>query len=519
MGSENISSGINEVTFDSIDEALRKKVDGVFGKNIFNPNSTDVAIGFFPSVANGLLQANANYNTSGYISVEACESYTFSSKHYVVWYNSAKAFIAGSGSDNSNKTQVAPEGAAYVRASARAGSDWSLFQVERGNVQTGYEPYSPYAFLDPTRVRGNSISGQALAVGSLTQKETNFLHQGKNLFNKNVVSQNVFISPQYGTLTASANYDTSEFIPVAAGKKYTSSRKMRFTCYFDVSKTVVVPGGASSDVTTFTPPLGAAFVRITTYKADLSAFQLELGAVSTGYERYGFLIYGPNGEVLLGVEASNSGKWLGKTWATLGDSITAGGLWQPSVVAQLGLTWTNFGIGGTKLSGSSDDPNAMCQDVRINAIPVTQDLVTVMGGTNDWAQNVPLGVVDSLEPLTFYGALNTLISKLMARFPGKRVALFTTPYGELIDFANRGWPNSYTNTRGLTTRDYAEAVRVACKYWGLPCIDVQGCAGWNALNIRTYITDDGALLHPNATGAARIAEVSIGGFNNIEPVS
>ena len=65
---------INEflgVSVEPIVEALRKKVDGVFGKNIFNPSSDDVALGFFPSVTNGLLQANANYNTSGFVAVEA----------------------------------------------------------------------------------------------------------------------------------------------------------------------------------------------------------------------------------------------------------------------------------------------------------------------------------------------------------------------------------------------------------------------------------------------------------------
>ena len=504
---------------DLILEALKKKVDGLFGKNLLNPGDTDVALGFFPSVTTGALQANANYNASGYVPVEAGKSYTFSTKHYVVWFNASKVFISGTASDNTNKTQVAPVDAAYVRASARVGSDWSLFQIELGAVQTGYEPYSANAFLDPSRIRLGSISGQALEAGSLTQQETNFLHQGKNLFNKNVSTPSFFISPQYGTLTASSSYDTSDFVPVVAGNQYTSNKKMRFTCYFDVSKTVVVPGGASADAMTFTPPLGAAFVRITTYKADLNAFQLELGSESTGYERYGFSIYGPNGEVLLGVEASSVSKWSGKTWATLGDSITAGGLWQPSVVASLGLAWTNFGIGGTKVSGAVGDVNAMCQDTRINAIPATQDLITVMGGTNDWAQNVALGVVDSTDPLTFYGALNTLVGKLMARFPGKRVILFATPYGEFIDFASRGWASEHTNTQGLTTRDYAEAVRVVCKRWGLPCVDVQANAGWNASNIRTDLNDDGALLHPNATGASRIAEVTLGSLRGLEPLA
>lgn len=649
--------------------SLKKKADGLPGKNLFNSADVDVALGYFPNNNTGVLQANVNYNTSGYVPVVAGKSYTFSIKHYVAWYSSSKVFISGTSDANSNKTQVAPAGAAFVRASASTGNNWNFFQIEEGASQTSYEAYTTRIMLDPASVGQNSLSGSVIVAESLTQQATTFLRLGKNLFNKSAVSLSFIVSNVTGVLQASVSYDTSDFIPVTAGQQYTANKNMRFTCYFDSTKAVVVTGGVSSDITTFTPPASAKYIRVSTYKADLAAFQLEAGAVITSYEDYGWKILGPNGEKLIqepvgtaslqdasvtrektnflkagknlfnkaaatigqfidppsggmtasatydttekiqvtagqqyvsnrrmrfscyfaangssvvagglndgsgvftftaptgaayvrvtlwhtdldmfqlekggvatafesygwkvegpngegligtGSGATTGSKWSGKTWATLGDSITAGGLWQPGAVTSLGLRWSNFGIGGTKVSGSVGDANAMCQDTRINAIPTTQDLVTVMGGTNDWAQNVPLGAVDSADPLTFYGALNTMVTKLMARFPAKRVVLFTTPYGEIYDYVPRGWSNAYTNTQGLTPRDYAEAVRTACKRWGLPCVDVQANAGWNTLNIRTYLNDDGALLHPNAVGAARVSEVVIGSLRSLEPLA
>lgn len=152
--------------------------------------------------------------------------------------------------------------------------------------------------------------------------------------------------------------------------------------------------------------------------------------------------------------------WQGKAWASLGDSITAGSTWQPSVKNALSLTWTNFGVGGARISGTPSEVNAMCQDARINAIPTDVDLITLMGGTNDWAQSIPLGTITSTDPTTFYGALNTFAQKAFTRWPTKRITLATTPYGEIPAWESRsGWTSPAHNALGLTANDYAEAVK------------------------------------------------------------
>lgn len=295
---------------------------------------------------------------------------------------------------------------------------------------------------------------------------------------------------------------------------------MRFTCYYD-SAFAVVAGGSSSSISTFTVPSGVAYVRVTITATTLDSFQLEIGSTSTGFQAYGYYLDAQDSVPIYVSSSTSVSGWNNKNWATLGDSITQQATWQSYVVAKFGLLLTNYGVGGTKISGSIGDANAMCQDTRINAIATTNDLITVMGGTNDWAQSVTMGTLASTDPLTFYGALNTMFSKLFTRFPAKRIMVFTTPYGEMPARITDGnaWPDAITNTQGLKAADYAEAVRIAAKKWGVPCVDIFTDVGWNNVNLTTFLTNDGNYIHPNTAGGKRIAEVVIGALSRLEKIA
>lgn len=212
-------------------------------------------------------------------------------------------------------------------------------------------------------------------------------------------------------------------------------------------------------------------------------------------------------------------KWLGKLWSCLGDSITQQNMWQPIVTDRLGLSYQNFGIGGTKVADTTgSDTTAMCRDERINSITITSDLITFMGGTNDWAQNVPLGTIDDVATNTFYGAVKTTFEKLITRFPTARIIAMSTPYG--MSPNRSGWTDTtgYKNNLGLTTGDYAKVILEVARGYGIPCIDVYGEAGWNRININSFITNDGALLHPNTEGGKRLAALVVGKIKSFEPV-
>ena len=196
---------------------------------------------------------------------------------------------------------------------------------------------------------------------------------------------------------------------------------------------------------------------------------------------------------------------------SLGDSITQGGTWQGAVAAKHGLVLTNLGIGGTQLSGTQTE--AFWQDVRVNAIPLDATLVTIMGGTNDWAQNRVLGTRSDTDPTaTFWGGWNVLIDKIHARVPAAVIMIMTTPYGEIPNWEVRsGWTSPAHNALGYDTNDYAEICREVAKYRNCALVDVARDAGWGTENIDLWIdpgeeTDD---LHPlagslSARGISRV---------------
>ena len=674
--------------------AVTKKAAAVLGKNLFDITASDIAIGFFPNNSTGNLQANASYNTTGFIAITPSTAYVVSVKHYWVWYDSNKTYISGTSDGNTSQTQTAPSNAAYMRCSFLAGTNWTNGQVELGTVSTAYQAYGYYlsasavaigtingnaittntlsgatiiaATLSGAALVAGTVSGSALAEKTVTTSKVNFLAPIKNLFDKTTITAGQYLSAA-GVFTVASGFCVSGFIPVTVGTSYISSgsvmrfttyydsaqvlvaggsnvtsttftvpsgvayvrvtvqgasgentfqleagssatsyaayslelitpsitvvatpkdlsvteakivtaavtpfktsffqlglniynylsittgaflspaglvttasgfsysdyiavtpstqyvvsgKQARFTTYFDVNKTVV-SGGSSVAVSTFTPPSGAVYVRITIEGGGENTVQVEAGSVATAFQPFGYSLQSADGVPIYPTQdkrgSASSTLWSGKTWASLGDSITAANGWQPAVATFLGLTHTNFGVSGTTLSGSSGSATAICQDARINAIATTFDLISVLAGTNDWAQSVAMGAASSTDPLTFNGALNTLLTKLSTRFPTKRIVLLTTTYGEWSGGPGAGWANTTVNNVGLTSLDYAEAVRAACKRWGTPCIDLSQC-GWNTTNLATYIADG---LHPNTTGYRRMSEVVIGGLKAITPL-
>jgi lysophospholipase L1-like esterase len=488
------------------------------GKNLFN--KANVIAGYVCDQVGNLI-VNSAYNLSDYIDVVPGTQYYGASilngMRMVTFYNATKQIVAG-GSNSEIFTFTVPATAVFVRVSVYV-SNQDTFQLEIGSAATLYQPYG--RFLSFSQLSGTVPPSMLLDEG-ITPLKTNFLKRTKNLFNKATVTLGIFQGIA-GIPTTSSTYNVSDFIQITPGVQYfgrSGSHDIRMLTVYNAAKQVI-PGGSDNNITTFTPPTGAAYVKITVYAASQDTFQLEIGSSATAYSSFGYKLETTAGEpIFSSVETASvsTNKWAGKAWYSIGDSINAAGNWQALVVSVLGLTHVNLGLGGSRLSGSSGDATAMCQNTRINAAPTTADLITLSPGTNDWAQSVPMGALDSTDPLTFNGAFNTFMVKAMARWPSKRVIVGTTPYGEIVDYVPRtGWTSVSTNALGFTTRDYAAALIVQCNRWGIPYADISGRAGWNSLNIQSYMTEPDR-LHPSSAGATRMGSVWIATFKNNDPL-
>ena len=546
------------------------------GKNLFN--QATATIGGYISPSDGSVTANATWDYSDFIPVTGSTAYWCQGgshgARFVAYYTSTKALI--SSAVNTEQTSfTTPSNCAFVRITVWH-SDLATFQLEAGTAQTAYAPYQylldggsipigfaslPVGSIAGTALAVGSVANDKLADGAVSPLKTSFLTRGKNLFDKTKATLGYFRGHDNST-TANASFGYSDYIPVTPGQQLISNSGMRFTTFYGISKGFIA-GGSSTTTSTITVPANVYFVIVTFNAVSVDTFQLEVGTTSTAYQAYGFTF---TYDIIGGTSSVVTSGFSGLTWATLGDSITAGGTWQAKAAAALGMTWTNFGIGGTKISGAQGDTNAMCGDTRITAIATTYDVITCMGGTNDWAQNVPMGDINGFvglatfatnvmtvtsvvggpaikvgdtvsaigvaagtyvssfgtgtggtgtynlsttpgtlasrqtrtyDPTTFYGALNTFADKALARWPDKKVGLTTTPYGQIPDYASRGWTSPAINTLGLTTNDYADAIRLVSAKRNLFLADVAQYAGWGTFNIDTYLGNGGAdQLHP-----------------------
>lgn len=193
-------------------------------------------------------------------------------------------------------------------------------------------------------------------------------------------------------------------------------------------------------------------------------------------------------------------KWQGKSWATLGDSITAANGYQPLVDAALGFSAVhNYGRSGCPMTagGETDEGATVTVGCGINRVP---DCVTIFAGTNDYRLNKPLGDRERRDRQTFIGAYVTLIEHLLRENPAARLNLWTP-----LQRDKDGYDTERPNEAGHRLVDYVDAVRELGQCYALPVLDLYAESGLNKLTLPTF-TEDG--LHPNSSGHERIASMA-----------
>lgn len=488
--------------------------------NLFDKNDADYTEDFFVDWTDGSLQAESGtapfYDATGFIPVTAGLQYYVSNISHIAWYDASKSFL--SGSQNPSNPITAPASAAYIRCSLNLSTTTrDTFYVRQGAGPLAvYEPYG--GKLAPSRVF--DLTTSALADDAVTPLKTSFLTPGKNLFDTDSpnILENTFMGAA-GSPVSSTTYFVSDFIEVEPGETYyisSAGQNARFLTAYDGAFNVVSAEGSNTNVSTVNVPAsGVKYYRFTGYNANRATYQFEKGSAATGFQAFGF--YFTDDIVQEGGTASAS-NWADKKWTSYGDSVTAQQEWQPFVVSELSLVHTVLGVGGRQIAGTS----GMATQAGVDTIATDQELLTVMGGVNDWAQSRALGSVDSTDIEEFYGALNIMAERLTTRLPNCRIVMMTPNYCEFIDGnwqTRGGWTSGVLNAQGLGTRDYAEAIRVAAKRWGFPVVDVSAEEGVNSVNIDPYRKDDGNHIHPNEAGGKRIAEVLIGRLRDLEPIA
>lgn len=205
-------------------------------------------------------------------------------------------------------------------------------------------------------------------------------------------------------------------------------------------------------------------------------------------------------------QSTNDFSFEGKKFASYGDSITSMNKWQEYLVSNLGVTHTNLGVGSSYVSSFDKWATSMSDDARLNKIPEDTDIITIMGGTNDWAGRINIGTLEDATRETFIGGYKYIIEHVMSRIPSARIILMTPPFG----YYNNGVGSGETNNVGTELVEYVEAVKQIGKYYKLPVIDVYRNLGINKFNKDLFLLNEDVQVHPNDDGGKRLGGLVIG---------
>lgn len=192
----------------------------------------------------------------------------------------------------------------------------------------------------------------------------------------------------------------------------------------------------------------------------------------------------------------------------LGDSITEGHGVEASesfvglIAAQTGALCRNYGIGGTRIAKQripSENPRwdlDFCS--RVEQMNPDADIVVVFGGTNDYGHgDAVMGTMTDRTPNTFYGALHTLYTSLLTKYPDS-VIVVATPLHRLNDGIGISPSGLYVLPYPLI--DYVNVIREVAEFYSLPVLDLYANAGLqpkvDIINQKYFL--DG--LHPNPAG-------------------
>ncbi len=156
----------------------------------------------------------------------------------------------------------------------------------------------------------------------------------------------------------------------------------------------------------------------------------------------------------------------GKTLVALGDSLFYGNklgneaTWINKLGKKYGMTVYNHGMNGNTVAYQNGEAKKSPMCVRYADMEDGADYVVFIGGANDKRLDVPIGENDSTDCYTFKGALNTVITGLIKKYP-KAKMLFMTNY--------QRWAG--VNKIGLYEIDYVNAMEDICHKYAVPCFN------------------------------------------------
>lgn len=202
------------------------------------------------------------------------------------------------------------------------------------------------------------------------------------------------------------------------------------------------------------------------------------------------------------VSYTGIGKWTGKKWVCVGDSLTeendkTSKHYFDYVAEETGISIVNMGYSGTGYAKGENINKAFYQ--RISNVPTDANAVTIFGSGNDASSGKEIGDPTDTGTDTICGCINTTIDNLISIFPAVPLGIVApTPWVNQDPADPTNWMSRYT-----------AALKTICEYRSIPFLDLYHCSNlrpWTEEGRETFYThDDGNGVHPDETGHKMIS--------------
>jgi hypothetical protein len=217
----------------------------------------------------------SSYNTTGYIPVAGGLVYSSNKNMRVTcFYDGNKNYIQGSMIDDNITSFTAPAEACYMRTSTTLSKWTDLMIAPTACLPSAYMAFGKALFRDKSILERTEIVFSEID-DILPISQTNFCYT--NIFKYDAIDVTLSAClTDRGDTSATSSYNTSGYIEVIAGETYSSNKNMRVTCFYDKNKSYISASMIDANITSFTAPTGASYVRTSIAKSNWSVFMLAI---------------------------------------------------------------------------------------------------------------------------------------------------------------------------------------------------------------------------------------------------
>lgn len=377
----------------------------------------------------------------------------------------------------------------------------------------------------------NAVLKENIVNKQVSAGKTTFLklNTSKNLFDgvNYIYGVKITGDQTYASLEADENCNVA-VIPIIGGKTYSilvkeSELELEYNGkkYFKYMTSPNLYTGAQSgiEVTLNSSKYGTALTLITTerdkyiyvYMSDTNNIDKLIQVVEGTQTEISITNYEECYNAKFEIKNKFISPLEGKTWVFLGDSITFGigcseGHDYPTLIKnKYGVNVINGAIAGgryAKVQGSEANDYVIAQQIINQAEYIKKaDIVSIKCGTNDFANVVGFGDVDSTSEFTFNGGINNAISAIYSLNPKIRIVLFTPIYRATQSYTDDKNSDDFP-LGGKYLHEYCTEIEKAGKRHHVPVFNLNDISGINRYNANIMLSDK---LHLSDAGSEFLA--------------